>query len=204
MQSNQTVNKGANRKILLWVLAVFALPSIIATTMYVSGWRPSATGNHGILIQPAHFIEERAMLNLDGKPANFSELQGKWTMVYFDSASCSEFCLKQLFVMRQTHIAQGKDQEKVQRLYILTDKVGIETLQAKLTEFPDMRVWMADKVVLSKLTQDFGWAALNEAENKGIYLLDPQGNLMMRYVPDADPAGLRKDLVKLLKYSSDK
>jgi cytochrome oxidase Cu insertion factor (SCO1/SenC/PrrC family) len=204
MQSNQTGSKGSNRKNLLWVLAAFALPSIIATTMYVSGWRPSATGNHGILIQPARFIEERAMKSMDGNPVLFSELKGKWTMVYFDRAGCSELCLKQLFVMRQTHIAQGKDQERVQRLFILTDNAGAETLQTKLSEFPDMRVWMADKLVMSKLTQDFGWNTQNEAENKGIYLLDPQGNLMMRYVPDAEPAGLRKDLAKLLKYSSDK
>lgn len=204
MHSNQEGNKNPNRTTLVLVLAVFVFPAVIATLMYVSGWRPSVTVNHGELIQPARFIEDRAMLTLEGKPVKLSELQGKWTMVYFDSAVCAEQCEKQLHVMRQTHIAQGKEQEKVQRLYVLTDSVGLDALAVKLAEYQDMRVWMADKTELSKLIHEFGMDTLTAADAKGIYLLDSLGNLMMRYVPDADPAGIRKDLARLLKYSNEK
>jgi len=34
-----------------------------------------------------------------------------------------------------------------------------------------------------------------------IYLVDPLGNLMMRYPRDPDPAKLLKDLQRLLRYS---
>jgi cytochrome oxidase Cu insertion factor (SCO1/SenC/PrrC family) len=34
-----------------------------------------------------------------------------------------------------------------------------------------------------------------------VYIIDPLGNLMMYYPPDADPSGMLKDLKKLLKYS---
>ena len=34
-----------------------------------------------------------------------------------------------------------------------------------------------------------------------IYLVDPLGNLMMRYPRDPDPAKLVKDLQRLLRYS---
>jgi hypothetical protein len=34
-----------------------------------------------------------------------------------------------------------------------------------------------------------------------VYFIDPLGNLMMYYRPDADPGGMLKDLRKLLKYS---
>ena len=35
----------------------------------------------------------------------------------------------------------------------------------------------------------------------GIYLVDPIGNLMMRFPADPDPSGVIKDLQRLLKYS---
>ena len=35
-----------------------------------------------------------------------------------------------------------------------------------------------------------------------IYLLDPRGNLMLRFPKDADPKRMIKDLQRLLKYSS--
>ena len=204
MESNKELQKKSNRIVLIFLFVVFALPAAVATLMYVTGWRPSSTGNHGELIQPARFIEDRAMQSLDGKPVKFSELQGKWTMVYFDTAACPEECVKQLYTMRQTHIAQGKDQDRVQRIFILTDASAADALPAKLTDYPDMRVLSGEKAVLAKLTQDFGIDALAEMDKRSIYLLDPMGNLMMRYVPGTDPAGLRKDLVRLLKYSSDK
>jgi glutathione peroxidase-family protein len=34
-----------------------------------------------------------------------------------------------------------------------------------------------------------------------VYLVDPLGNLMMRYEPDDEPKGMIKDLERLLKYS---
>lgn len=204
MESNKDIQKKSNRIVLIFLFVVFALPAAVATLMYVTGWRPSSTGNHGELIQPARFIEDRAMQSIDGKPVKFSELQGKWTMVYFDTAACPEECVKQLYTMRQTHIAQGKDQDRVQRIFILTDAIAADALPAKLTDYPDMRVLTGEKTVLAKLTQDFGMDALAEMDKRSIYLLDPMGNLMMRHVPGTDPAGLRKDLVRLLKYSSDK
>jgi len=205
MQSNNSdAIKKSNRQNLLLVFAVFALPVVVATLMYVTGWKPSATGNHGVLIQPARFIEEISMQSADGKPVKFSELHGKWTMVYFDTSMCPEECEKQLYNMRQTHIAQGKDQERIQRLFILNDTQAVDTLKSKLAGYPDMLVWVGEKSVLTRLSQDFGIEANKTTEQGSIYLVDPMGNLMMRYSPGIDPAGMRKDLVRLLKYSSEK
>ena len=201
MQSNKAAPKISNKRTLILILAVFVLPALVATLMYVTGWRPSATGNHGELIQPARFIEDRLMQSVDGKAVKFGELYGKWTMVYFDSAACPEECMKQLYFMRQIHIAQGKDQDRIQRVLILTNATSIDALPAKLTEYPEMRVWTGDKSALAKLTHDFGIETDAGTEQRNIYLLDPQGNLMMRYVPGSDPAGMRKDLARLLKYS---
>ena len=53
------------------------------------------------------------------------------------------------------------------------------------------------------LSGDFGIEAQGDIAQRTIYLLDPQGNLMMRYKQGTEPAGMRKDLERLLKYSKD-
>ena len=39
------------------------------------------------------------------------------------------------------------------------------------------------------------------ALEKGVNLIDPLGNLMLRFPPDADPRQMINDLARLLKYS---
>lgn len=204
MQSSNPTKLNTSKRTLLLVLLIFALPALVATAMYITGWRPAATANHGDLIQPARFIEDSVLMTLDNAPFELSKLHGKWTMIYFDTAACPEVCIKQLYLMRQTHIAQGKDQNRLQRIFILTDSEALPSLKEKLAEYAEMPVLKAEQVVLAKLKQDFGIDNQAKIEPRNIYLLDPQGNLMMRYTLGVDPAGIRKDLVRLLKYSSEK
>ena len=203
MQSNNLANKKSNRRTLVVVLLIFALPSIFAMSLYFSGWRPVSTANHGELIQPARLIEDRDLQTIDGKSVRFSAIRGKWSMVYFDTADCSEECMKKIYFMRQIHIAQGKNQEKLQRVMILTEAKTTNNLKLKLADYPEMQVWKGDKEVISQLARDFGMSAKTDVMQHNIYLLDPRGNLMMRYATGIDPAGIRKDLDRLLKYSSE-
>ena len=205
MSNNVATQAKSNRQTLVLVLLVFAVPSVAALLMYVTGWRPASTQNHGQLIQPAIPVADRAMKTIDGKSVKFSDARGKWTMVYFDTSSCAEDCMQQLYFMRQIHHSQGKYLERIHRLFIVTNPAGISTLKSKLNEYPDMLVCTADNVELGKLKQDFGIVdSAIDLPRKNIYLVDPQGNLMMRYLPGIEPAGMRKDLERLLKYSSDK
>jgi cytochrome oxidase Cu insertion factor (SCO1/SenC/PrrC family) len=202
MQINSDQTR-ANRRKLIIVLSIFALPVVLSMLLYFSGWRPSSTGNYGELIQPAHFIEDANLQSIEGKQVKFSELHGKWTMVYFDTSSCPEECMNRIFFMRQIHHSQGKYLDKIQRVLILTDDKSIDNLKSKLTEYPDMRVLTAEKGVLSRLSQDFGLLTQADVEQRNIFLLDQQGNLMMRYKASVEPAGVRKDLAQLLKYSAE-
>lgn len=204
MQSISIEKRNSNRKLLLVVLFLFVLPALASFTLYFTEWRPSSGVNHGELIVPAREIEDRSMQDIDDKTVKFSVLKGKWTMVYFDSAECNDACMSQLYFMRQTHASQGKNFDKVQRLFVLSDTNSAIKLKSKLSEYPDMLVWKADKAATMKLMQDFGLDAQPTENKRSIYLLDPQGNLMMRYAPGAQPAGVRKDLERLLKYSTDK
>ena len=191
----------ANRWVFVMLMLLFVLPVVLATLLYLTGWRPSSMGNHGELIQPVRQVEGRALQTLDGKPAHFSELRGKWIMVHFGSSSCPEECMKTIYYMRQVHAAQAKEIGRVQRVFIVTDTALAEKLKAKLVDYPEMPVWTGEKKALAEVLQSFGIEAGQPAEQQGIYLVDPLGNLIMRYPPETDPSGILKDLTRLLKYS---
>lgn len=189
---------------MLLLLFLFVLPALISFAMYFTEWRPTNTVNNGELILPVRPIEDRAMLSIDHKQVKLSDLHGKWTMVYFDSAECPDSCMSQLYFMRQTHASQGKNYDRIQRLFVLLDTKSASTLPEKLTEYADMKVWKNEPNMIAKLQQDFGIDTQLGSQLNNIYLLDPQGNLMMRYKPGSAPAGIRKDIERLLKYSADK
>lgn len=190
-----------NRGVLVLLILLFVLPVVAATLLYLAGWRPATSGNHGELIRPARQIEDLSLQTLDGQPAHFGELRGKWTMAYFGASSCPEACMKSLYAMRQVHTAQGKESGRVQRVFILADTNALAELNTKLADYPGMRVWTGEKKVLAELARSFGIREGLAAEQSGIYLVDPLGNLIMRYAPGADPAGMLKDMTRLLKYS---
>jgi hypothetical protein len=157
----------------LLIGAVCLAPVVIGWALYLAGWRPRETGNYGELIAPRL---------LSGAP--FEALRGKWVLVSFDAAACDANCEKKLYFMRQVRRTQGKDMERIERLWAVTDsgKPRPELLAAiegtQVVSFSD-----------KAFSPDY------------IYLIDPLGNLMLRFPRDPDPSRMVKDLQRLLKYS---
>lgn len=203
MHENNLAAKAApaNRWVFVMLMLLFVLPVVLATLLYLTGWRPSSSGHHGELIKAVRQVEGRALQTLDGRPANFGELRGKWLMVHFGSSSCPEECMKNIYYMRQVHAAQAKEIGRVQRVFIATDMGATEKLKTKLVDYPEMWVWTGNKKALAEVLESFEIDAGQAAEQQGIYLVDPLGNLIMRYPPGTDPGGMLKDLTRLLKYS---
>jgi hypothetical protein len=162
------------------IVAACAAPFVLGTAAYYFGWSPGGQANYGELIAPRP---------LAGPP--FDELRGKWVLVSFDAAACDAYCEKKLYFMRQVRTAQHKDAGRVERLWVLTDaaRPRSELLRA------------IEGTRIAPLT---GSAALSEFPGNAIdhiYLIDPLGNLMMRFPRDPDPSKLLKDLQRLLRLS---
>lgn len=181
---------------LLLVLAVCAFPLVGSyVTYYVI--KPSGRTNYGTLIDPqAHPMPALAATTLDGQPAALEAYKGKWIMLQAAPADCPERCQKQLFAMQQLRTMQGKERERIERVWLITDAAPLET--QVMREFDGTRMLRASKAALA------GWLPV-EAGGKPaehIYLIDPMGNLMMRFPKDPEPAKVAKDLAKLLKASA--
>ncbi len=206
----QSINKiptssasvGPNRFKLLLIAGLFFLPAILASILYFAGWRPSSQVNHGELVQPARPINDVALKTVDGSLLAFKALRGKWLMVYFGTSACQSACVHNLYKMRQVQIAEGKDADRITRVFVVTDGATPPTLLATLKDYAGMRVLTGPPAAIEALAQQFVLPAGSPlAGLNRIYIVDPVGNLMMSYPVDADPSGMRKDLVRLLQVS---
>ena len=59
----------------------------------------------------------------DGTPFQLSRLKGKWVLLMVDSGDCDEFCRRKLFTLRQLRLSQGKDMERIERVWLISDDV---------------------------------------------------------------------------------
>lgn len=178
------------------VLAVCAAPLVASyLTYYVI--KPSGRTNYGTLIDPrAHPIPALRATTLDGKPMGLDAYKGKWIMLQTGPSDCREACRKRLFAMRQLRLMQGKDRERLERVWLITDAQPLRT--SVMREFDGTRMLRAPALALT------AWlpVAAGGAATEHLYLIDPLGNLMMRFPKEADPAKVQKDLARLLKASA--
>jgi cytochrome oxidase Cu insertion factor (SCO1/SenC/PrrC family) len=194
--------RSRGRRQLVLLALLFALPVLLAFALYFGGWRSEGTTNRGVLVTPARVLQDAALVTLDGTPARFSGLAGKWLMVYIGLGGCDTVCERNLYTMRQVHAAQGKQAGRVQRVLLVTELGAHDSLDSTLKAYPGMIVLAGPPEAARALAAQFRVDTESPGTAAGrIYLVDPLGNFMMYYEADADPQGLRKDLARLLRLS---
>lgn len=159
--------------------AFFALPVAASWMVWWLDLAPGATGNYGTLLPPR-----------PAAIAPLAALKGKWVLVQFDGGACDARCERKLYFMRQVRRAQGKEMTRVERLWLLTDG---EPPRAELLA-------AIEGTVVARAPADADFPAETSVTDH-IYLVDPLGNLMMRFPRDADASRMIKDLQRLLRVS---
>lgn len=191
-----------SRAKLLGLMGLYAAPLIAAWLWfaYVSSNEGAGVSVNGELIHPATPLEDFSLSSAENSAWGLDEIRGKWSMVYFATADCSEPCETALYNMRQIRLSTGRRMERVQR--VLVTPVW-EQMQEKLENASEgLHVVGGDDGAISKLLSQFEQAQSEMAACEGcVYLVDPYGNLMMRFPPDLPPAKALKDLKHLLKIS---
>jgi cytochrome oxidase Cu insertion factor (SCO1/SenC/PrrC family) len=154
--------------------------------------------NHGELVQPPRPLASLILQQIDGGQLTVQALRGKWTLVYLGGAACLDTCNELLYHLQQIRWALGEDMQRVQRLYLVPDDADAAELRSLARRYPGMLVTTADPGMRAQIEDQFGSSL---AEGPVIYLVDPLGNVMMRYGPDLDAKGVLQDLERLLKVS---
>jgi cytochrome oxidase Cu insertion factor (SCO1/SenC/PrrC family) len=180
-----------SRRTLMLVAAVCFAPFIASFALYY-WWQPSGRVNYGELIEgvtlPASKLD-----GADGKPFDPEQLRGRWVFVTADSGACDDYCKTKLWQMRQVRMTQGKYLERIERLWLLDDAQAVAP--ALLKEHDGL--WVAAAAGSATLKA----LPFKQTLRDHIYLVDPLGNVVLRYPKNADPSRMKKDLERLLKVS---
>lgn len=179
------------RSKLVFLIGIFVVPVVAAYLAYF-GLRPAGHTNYGDLLDVRPLQQTTGTVR-DGTALDLQTLRGKWLMLHVGPADCDAQCARQLYLMRQIRTAQGKEQSRIERLWVLTDAGGIDP--ALLRDYPGMHLW---RPASPTFVEQFP----AEVDRTGhIYLVDPIGNLMLRFPADPEPKRMMKDLKLLLKAS---
>lgn len=185
---------------MILLLLVCAAPVIVSYfTFYVI--KPSGgKTNIGELVYPV----QPAPIEILGPT-----LQGQWTMLIArSSAECKvgqDACVSLLYLMRQVRIAMGRESQRVQLVWLVTDEGAIDpelekAYDKEVAGFTFMRL-PKDAKQREQIKQ---WLDADGA-GSAIHLLDPRADRMMRFKTDQgvpDFKKVSKDLEKLLKWNA--
>jgi hypothetical protein len=190
-----------SRRPVIFVLLLFVAPLAAAFWLYYgSTWRPAQHTNHGTLITPPVTLPEvlpsPQAADASGAPGERLALRGKWTLLVVGQgeSGCDTDVPETLVYARQTWLSLAQLTPRVQRVllagtgccdagYLQREHAGLIALDT------------SDPSAALLLQQ------VPEPTAGTIFVVDPLGNLMMRYDVRQDPKGLREDLKKLLELS---
>lgn len=192
----------ASRIKLLTILGVFAVPLILATiylqVVRMSGGQLGDT-SRGQLIEPAVPLTEFSLDTPDGE-LTLESMRGIWTMLYMPEGECLDACKLSLYNMRQVRLALNQRMDRVQRVVLAESAAQLdESLLAEHlglivgTGSPEQQAVLRDQVRAAESTM--------QPVAGAVYMLDPFGNVMLRFPADLPPKSMLKDIKHLLKVS---
>jgi len=190
--------RARNLRTLALLAGLFLVPLALAFfTYYGSSWRPSRTVNHGRLISPPQVLPSVSLPQVLPAPVAAAPalFRAQWSLVYVGSGACDANCREGLFVMRAARLGLNNDMTRVAQVFLVTGDCCAREYLAH--EHPGVRVLDAQGVAGAPLLRAF--PAPERAHT--LFVVDPLGNLMMRYDARQNSRGLLEDLQKLLRLS---
>lgn len=183
---------------MLLVLLICAAPVIASYTAYYLV-RPEGRRNYGDLIDPQRPMPSIVGTTLDGKQVNLQSLKAQWLLISVSGGACDAGCANNLYFQRQLREALGKDKDRVDRVWLVTDAAPVaQAIQPALKDATVIRVNQADLAA---------WLAPQAGHTLSdhLYVVDPMANWMMRF-----PAGIsietapkvKRDLERLMRGSA--
>lgn len=164
---------------LMLLLALFATPMLAAWLAYAY-LPPTRASNYGELLKPIP-LDLPALADSSGQATPWAAFRGKWVLLVVAPAGCGEPCAKTAYLSRQVRLAQGKEQARIERVILGSLGQAWPELDGAYTgHLPESRQGLVPV---------------------GMYLVDPLGNLMMRFPVEPDGKRVIRDLRQLLKAS---
>jgi hypothetical protein len=178
-----------------WIaLALFDMAATPLIAAYVANfyWKPTRGTNYGTLIAQTSVSDAR-LTAPSGQQFSLADLKGKWLLVQIGGGQCDEECATRQFIMRQVRLMQGREASRVERVWIIIDQTPADP--RIVSAYEGLKIGRADpRAVLPSFPAP-------DDPSEHIYVVDPLGNVVMRFPARPDPAGMNRDLSRLLRVS---
>lgn len=176
-------------QLLLILLGVIG-PMILATGMYkLQFWVPEGRSYHGELIGNG---QTRADLGVQAQ-------EDRWQILVTAPKDCSVDCQQLVYLARQIQIGLGRDAGRASHALAAAQPLSSE-YDAKLTrEYPQLQRYSLDLATFSAFNKTAG---TGDKAVPQLWIIDPHGNLVLRYDPTVKGKDLLNDLRHLLKLSN--
>ncbi len=183
---------------MLAVLLVCAAPVIASYVTYYF-IRPETRRVFGELVDPQRPLPDVQGVTLAGARVSLRSLKGQWLLVSVSGGACDDRCQRHLYLQRQVRESLGKDKDRVDRVWLVSDDAAVPT--ALLAALRDATVLRVEPQAMNQ------WLApaAGHTVTDHLYLVDPLGNWMMRFPAALDVAGaakVKRDLERVLRASA--
>ena len=170
---------------LIMLLAVVIGPMILASAMYQwRFWVPETRSYHGELIGNG---QTRADLGVSGAQ------EVRWQLLVTVPGACDADCKQLVFLARQIHIGLNRDTARASHALASTQPLADDYDALLRREFPQLSRYSLEPQVYAETA--------GKAEGAQLWIVDPHGNLVLRYDSRSKGKAILNDLRHLLKIS---
>ena len=189
--STETSVRNRNRVLLVAIFVMFFGSMLVAGLLRFSGWRPAGTKNHGEMLDPPGDLRGVVARRADGSAYAWNPRARHWRIALAPPATCTTECAKLARDIDTVWQLTGRDADRVDVLWVCAEAAC--DLPAGAPRPATLQLLQGDARLRASLPR------FDDPRGVPVYVIDPNGFVILRYPPGFDPGGLRSDLAKLLK-----
>jgi len=197
---NNPIDRSKRNPYTVWfVVLAFIAPVVLAYVVYFFVDVKSFV-NRGEILNPIINISSLKLKDENNQLIPQKKLTYKWRLISFLAKDCDQQCEKRLYDTRQIHTSLGKDQHRVMRMFVHLQPASVALSKLIADTHPNV-------VQVNGKADDIIKALGNNVhdgigiKNNETYIMDPMGNIMMRFTREQPDKDFLHDLKKLLKAS---
>ena len=189
--SHEPPDRNRNRWLLIAIFVMFFGSMLVAGALRFSGWRPAGSKNFGEMLDPPGDLRAVAARRLDGSVYAWNPIARRWRIALAPPETCDEACVKLARDIDTVWRLTGREADRVDVLWVCaTATCAVPAAASRLSTLQRLQGAAPLRGSLPRV---------DDPRGTPVYVIDPNGFVILRYAPGFDPGGLRADLAKLLK-----
>ena len=185
MNTTSNSERNRNRLILVALAALFLVPMLVAGILRFTDRHPAINRQKGELLQPPADLRDATPRLAAGGTYAWNPEARTWRILVPAPAQCDAKCVQLAEGVDKVRALAGRDMIRVDILWLGAHPANLPT--------GGVRVLADDAALRARLPR------ADDPHGTPVYVLDPNGFVVLRYAPGFDIGDMRTDLSRLLK-----